>query len=122
MVMAKQGVLILAIATGALVLAGCGRPADKVPNYRELIIGVPSYTSSPRWKTAESKCNESATDLERAANPWCGVLEKANACANAIILLEAREGHTEYLQGLPGIAPAAPLPLPKEPLPECPPR
>ncbi len=68
--------LIFLLAAFFVAPAGCSHPADKAPDYHALL----GKNNVANMIMAVAKCNESATAAERATNPWCGVVQKANRC------------------------------------------
>jgi len=68
--------LIFFLAASVAALSGCSHSADRVPDYHTLL----GKKNVANMNLAVAKCNESATAAERATNPWCGVVQKANRC------------------------------------------
>ena len=68
--------LIFLLDASVVALAGCSHSADRVPDYHTLL----GKKNVANMNMAVAKCNESATAAERATNPWCGVVQKANRC------------------------------------------
>ncbi|WIG56431.1 MAG: hypothetical protein OJF61_002219 [Rhodanobacteraceae bacterium] len=68
--------LIFFLVASVAALSGCSHSADRVPDYHTLL----GKKNVANMNMAVAKCNESATAAERATNPWCGVVQKANRC------------------------------------------
>ena len=68
--------LILLLVVCVAALSGCPHAGDGVPDYHTLL----GKKNVANMNLAVAKCNESPTAVERATNPWCGVVQKANRC------------------------------------------
>lgn len=70
----KRPLLLLLFTTICTALAGCSH--DRVPDYHSLL----GKQNEKNMNAAVAKCNESPTVADRASNPWCGAVQKANRC------------------------------------------
>jgi hypothetical protein len=71
----KRPLIILATAA-VLALGACSHSADRVPDYHTLV----GKQNQKNMDMAVAKCNESSSSADRATNPWCGIVQKANRC------------------------------------------
>ena len=66
----------LFLAASIVALSACSHSADPVPDYHTQV----GKKNAANLNAAIAKCNESPTAADRANNPWCGAVEKANRC------------------------------------------
>ena len=72
----KRPLLLLLFTAFGVALAGCSHSSDRVPDYHSLM----GKQNEANMDVAVAKCNESPTVADRANNPWCGAVQKANRC------------------------------------------
>ena len=68
--------LTLLLAASVATLGACSHSAESVPDYHTLV----GKQNQKNMDVAIAKCNESSTAADRATNPWCGIVQKANRC------------------------------------------
>ena len=74
--MMKRIPMLLFLIVSTVALSACSHSADSAPDYHTLL----GKQNKSNMDAAIAKCNESTTIADRANNPWCGAVQKANRC------------------------------------------